>query len=173
MFILHVHSTSSTHLIPALHMSNPLVASPRRADMIRHSERASSSLFSSFIYSYPQGTVLTLHYFYRSFTFRSPRRPQNCVDSYVERIELNTTLLWWRGCLFLCGRNEKKENTRRFWARSSTPLSSTSTSSCRSSTALSTSPGTWRATPRGCKQHHHTRLNFAHFFDCSVLVSLC
>lgn len=46
-------------------------------------------------------------------------------------------------------RSVKKGNTRRFWVRSSTQLWPTSTSFSLQKTALTTSPGTWPATPRG------------------------
>lgn len=69
--------------------------------------------------------------------------------SAMERLTLRSTLdRLWVVVLFLY-RSVKRGSTRRFWVRSSTQLWSTSTSSSLRKTALTTSPGTWPATPRG------------------------
>lgn len=69
--------------------------------------------------------------------------------SATERLMLRWTIdRLWVVFLFLY-RSVKKGSTRRFWVRSSTQLWSTSTSSSLQKTALTTSPGTWPATPRG------------------------
>lgn len=81
----------------------------------------------------------------------------------------------------LCHRNVRRGNMRRFWAKNFTQLSPTWTSSCRQTTALNTSPGTWPATPRGwhkmCKRilpHQSIRLHCLHllflFYHINIII---